>query len=179
MKHVVHLFGAAGSGTSTLARYICDKTGWYFMDTDDYYWAPADIPYTVKRDIPDRIEMMCRDIEEHGNVVISGALSGWGDVLIPYFTLAIRVETDTSIRIERLRRREREHFGSRIDQGGDMYENHREFIEWASQYDEGGLEIRSKARHDEWEKLLKCPVVQVDGALPLEENYEIISKYCL
>lgn len=51
--------------------------------------------------------------------MISGAISGWGDVLIPYFTLAVRVETDAEVRIERLRKRERDHFGSRIDPGGD------------------------------------------------------------
>ena len=58
-----------------------------------------------------------------------------------------------------------------------MYDNHREFIEWASQYDEGGLDIRSRARHDEWQKLLQCPLLEVDGALPVETNYEKIKPY--
>ena len=176
-KNVVHIFGGAGSGTSTLGRYISSVNGWFFMDTDDYYWEDAAVPYTVKRDIPDRVRLMTEDIEKHENVVISGALSGWGDVLIPYFTLAVRVETDAAVRIERLRKRERDHFGSRIDPGGDMYDNHREFIEWASQYDEGGLDIRSRARHDEWQKLLQCPLLEVDGALPVETNYEKIKPY--
>ena len=34
-----------------------------------------------------------------------------------------------------------------------MYENHRQFIEWASNYDNGDVNMRSKAKHDEWEKL--------------------------
>ena len=173
----VHIFGGAGSGTSTLGRYICSRTGWFFMDTDDYYWEDTAVPYTVKREIPDRIALIVRDIESHDNIVLSGALSGWGDVLIPYFTLAVRVETDQEIRLERLRKREREHFGSRIDPGGDMYDNHREFIEWAAQYEEGGLDIRSRARHDEWQKLLQCPLVEVDGAQPVEYNFNIIEKY--
>ena len=175
--NVLHIFGGAGSGTSTLGRYICSRTGWFFMDTDDYYWLPEDPPFTYKREIPDRIELMLRDISEHDDVVISGALSGWGDVFIPYFTLAVRVETDAAVRLERLRKREREHFGSRLDPGGDMYQNHIEFMEWAAQYDEGGLDIRSKARHDEWQKLLQCPLVQVDGAQPPEYNYEKIKEY--
>ena len=45
-------------------------------------------------------------------------LVDWSDELIPLFTLAIRVETDTAIRIDRLKRRERERFGNRIDLGG-------------------------------------------------------------
>lgn len=44
-----------------------------------------------------------------------------GDVLIPYFTLAIRIEIQQSLRIERLIQREKESFGSKIEIGGDMY----------------------------------------------------------
>ncbi len=121
--------------------------------------------------------MMSADIKEHENVVISGSLGGWGDVLIPCFSLAIRLQIDADIRIERLRKREKEHFGSRIDIGGDMYENHLEFIEWAKTYDNGDLTVRSKAQHDEWQKQLHCPLVLLDGNVSLEENFELICKY--
>lgn len=175
-KRVIHLYGASGSGTSTIGRFISTKMNYYFMDTDNYFWEPTDPPYTTKRAISERIELMKKDIDEHDNVVISGSLVDWGDELIPLFTLAIRVETATPIRVERLKQREREHFGSRIDCGGDMYDNHLEFIEWASAYDEGGLDMRSKTKHDEWQKLLLCPIVLVDGSLPVETNFGIIKR---
>ena len=92
------------------------------------------------------------------------------------FPNLIRVETDTEIRIDRLKRRERERFGNRIDLGGDMYENHREFIDWAASYDRGGLDMRSKAKHDEWQKLLQCRQILLDGSLPVEKNFEIIQQ---
>ena len=76
-KNVVHIFGGAGSGTSTLGRYISSVNGWFFMDTDDYYWEDSAVPYTVKREIPDRVRLMTEDIVKHDNIVISGALSGW------------------------------------------------------------------------------------------------------
>ncbi|MDD3363272.1 MAG: hypothetical protein PHW34_16560 [Hespellia sp.] len=63
--------------------------------------------------------------------MISGSLADWGDELIPLFTLAIRLVTDTDIRIERLKDRENQKVGDRIMLGGDMYTNHTEFIEWA------------------------------------------------
>ena len=96
---------------------------------------------------------MREDIERYENVVISGSLVDWGDELIPLFTLAIRVETDTKIRLERLKTREREKFGSRVDYGGDMYEHHVEFINWAASYDDGGIDMRSKVKHDNWQKI--------------------------
>ncbi len=147
------------------------------MDTDDYFWENSDTPYTVKRETQKRLELMKNDIAKYGNAVISGALVKWGNELIPLFTLAIRLETDVKTRIERLRNRERAKFGSRIDIGGDMYETHCNFIEWASAYDNGGLEMRSKAQHDEWQKLLKCRQIRLDGSMPAEDNFEKIKMF--
>ena len=176
-RKVIHLFGASGSGTSTLGRYIAQQSGFYFMDTDDYFWAPTDPPYTASRPVTERLELIRKDIDLHEQAVLSGSLVDWGDELIPLFTLAVRVVTPTAVRIERLRKRERDKFGSRIDPGGDMYDNHNDFIKWAALYDDGGTDMRSKARHDEWQKLLRCPLVIVDGSLPAETNWESIKRH--
>ena len=178
MKNIIHIFGASGSGTSTLGRKISKELGYKFMDTDDYFWLPTDPKYTQKRPTDERLRLMKKDIEAAENVVISGSLTDWGDELIPLFTLAIRLVVDVDIRIERLRKREREQFGSRIDEGGDMYQNHREFIEWARAYDTGSVEMRSKAKHDEWQKLLVCEVLVLDGSDDLNDNFaKIKEKY--
>lgn len=178
MKNIIHIFGASGSGTSTLGRKISKELGYKFMDTDDYFWLPTDPKYTQKRPTDERLRLMKKDIEAAENVVISGSLTDWGDELIPLFTLAIRLVVDVDIRIERLRKREREQFGSRIDEGGDMYQNHREFIEWARAYDTGSVEMRSKAKHDEWQKLLTCEVLVLDGSDDLNDNFaKIKEKY--
>lgn len=170
MKNIIHIFGPSGAGTSTLGRKICRELGYTFMDTDDYYWLPTDPPYTEKRDVQERLRLIKEDIVKAEDVVLSGALSGWGDELIALFTLAVRLETETEIRLERLRRRERQAFGTRIDPGGDMYQNHKEFLAWAAAYDTGGVDMRSRARHDTWQKLLKCSLLELDGAASLEEN---------
>ena len=174
---VIHLFGASGSGTSTLGRFIADQMDCFFMDTDDYYWMPTAPQYTTSRPIPERLAMMRRDIAAQKRVVISGSLVDWGDELIPLFTLAIRVETATAVRIARLRARERARFGSRLDPDGDMYAHHEKFIRWASDYDGGDIYMRSKAMHDQWQKQLTCPLVTVDGNLPVEANLVMIKPY--
>jgi hypothetical protein len=61
-------------------------------------------------------------------------------------------------------------FGERISPGGDMYIHHIEFIEWARKYDTGSVDMRSKAKHDEWQKLLQCKQIVLNGADDLEEN---------
>jgi hypothetical protein len=57
-----------------------------------------------------------------------------------------------------------------------MYENHQEFLNWAAAYDDGGLDMRSKAKHDEWQMKLCCKHIIVDGSLPLEKNFQNDSK---
>ena len=173
-KTIIHIYGASGSGTSTLGRYISNKMGYLFMDVDDYFWEPTDPPYTVKRSFDKRLELMKKDIAKSDNIVISGSLVDWGDELIPLFTTVIRLVTDTAIRIERLKKREKEHFGERIELGGDMYQNHRDFIEWAVSYDDGDLNMRSKAKHDEWQKLLRCKQILLNGSNTLEYNFNKI-----
>lgn len=176
MKNVIHIYGASGSGTSTLGRKISEELGYKFIDTDDYFWLPTNPQYTTKRSKEERIALMKKDILENENVVISGSLVDWGDELIPLFTLAIRLVTDTDIRIERLKTREKQKFGDRIIPDGDMYTNHMEFIEWARKYDTGSVNMRSKAKHDEWQKLLQCKQIVLNGADELEENFENVKR---
>ena len=176
LKQVIHIFGASGSGTSTLGREIANRLGYRFMDTDDYFWMPTDPKYTLKRPVEERIAQMRRDIEEADNVVISGSLVDWGDELIPLFTLAIRLKTETAIRIERLKRRERAAFGSRLDIGGDMYQNHQAFLEWAAAYDTGDTNMRSSAKHDVWQKLLDCELLILNGGNDLEDNFRTVQE---
>lgn len=45
VKHI-HILGASGSGTTTLARALAVKTGYAHFDTDDYFWLPTKVPFT-------------------------------------------------------------------------------------------------------------------------------------
>ena len=174
MKRVIHIFGASGSGTSTLGRALAEKTGFRFMDTDDYYWLPAEPMYTLKRPIPERLALMVRDLDECSDAVLSGSLAGWGDPLIPRFTLAVRLVTPTPVRMERLKQREYARYGRRILPGGDLFEQSQAFLAWAAQYDDGLPPLRSRALHDLWQQKLSCPLLTLDGTLPLDELAEAV-----
>ncbi len=176
-KNVIHIYGASGSGTTTLAKHIHKNMNYFFMDTDDYFWLPTNPPYIEKRKIQERVQLMREDIEKYDKIVISGSLVNWGNELIPFFSLAVRLVTDTDIRIARLKEREKRKFGSRIEKGGDMYQNHLEFIEWAAKYDNGDINMRSKAQHDEWQKLLKCKQIVLNGTDNLDYNLQQVKNY--
>ena len=119
---------------------------------------------------------MKQNMDAAENVVISGSLVGWGDGLIPYFTLCVRTVVDPDVRLERLYQRELARFGARILPGGDMHEANQEFLRWARGYEDGPLTTRSRAMHDQWQQMLRCPCVTVYTTGPLEDTLAVIRR---
>lgn len=171
MINIIHIFGASGSGTTTLAKAIDEAFGHTHLDTDDYFWTPTDPPYTIKRTPYERQQLLKADIAKNEKCVISGSLCGrnnsWGDIFIPLFDLVIFIDTPTDIRIKRIEEREYRRWGNRILPGGDMYDKHTAFIEWAKTYDTGGIEQRSRTLHMWWMEKLSCPVITIGGRLSI------------
>lgn len=165
----LHIFGASGSGTTTLARAIATAWAVPHADTDDYFWEPTDPPYAAKRDPADRLRLMEELFVPRSAWVLSGSLVGWGEPLVPTFDAVVFVTVDPATRIERLRTREVQRYGSRIEPGGDLEVAHAEFIEWARGYDDPDFTGRSRVVHELWLADLPCPVTRVDGGRPLDE----------
>lgn len=176
MKYrAIHITGASGSGTTTLARRICETYGYVHFDTDDFFWEPSDPPYTRKRAIAERQRLLANALDGACAWALSGSLTDWGDLFIPRFDLVIYVSAPVEVRLRRLRAREHEQFGARILPGGDMFEEHQAFLDWAMQYDTGGMDMRSEAMHRAWLKQLPCPVIRADGTVPPEENLLLLN----
>ncbi len=165
----IHILGASGSGTTTLGEVLRDRFGYTLLDSDDFFWLPTDPKFTTPRPVEERQRLLSEAIAKAEKWVLSGSSCRWGDRFIPLFEKVILVETPTEIRIERLKRRELDRFGKRVLPGGDMYKDHREFLAWAERYDSAGPEQRSRAMHEEWLRKVTCPVVVVDGTLPVDE----------
>ncbi len=177
MKQVIHIYGASGSGTSTLGREISKRLGYVFLDTDDFFWKRTNPMYSEKRSPEEAVTMIFEKIRTLDQVVLCGSLVDWGDELIKEFTLAVRLDTETKVRLHRIKEREYKKFGARILPEGDMYEQHLRFLEWAGKYDTGSAHMRSREKHDQWQKLLPCPQLNLSGEDPLEKNVEKIEDF--
>ncbi|MNI95060.1 hypothetical protein D3C73_1532660 [compost metagenome] len=81
------------------------------------------------------------------------------------------------IRLQRLKEREAHRYGENILLGGSMYEQSKAFLEWASLYDDGGLEVRSKALHEQWMSDLICPILRIEGNNSVSERVNIVLEY--
>jgi uridine kinase len=98
-------------------------------------------------------------------------MDDWGAQLLnDVIDLVVFVSTPMDIRLTRLREREARHFGAEaIAEGSWRHQETEKFIEWASHYDDGTREGRSRSRHEAWLSTLRCPVLRVDGSHRLEE----------
>ncbi|WP_420347097.1 AAA family ATPase [Pelagibius sp.] len=159
----LHITGASGSGTSTLGHALSEHLGVARFDTDEFYWQPGDPPYTLKRPVEERLRLLNRAFAEAGSWVLSGSIGHWGAPLIPQFDLVIFLSVPTGVRLERLRRREVERYGNRIEPGGDRHDASIAFLEWAAEYEIGPPEGRSREMHETWLETLPCPVLRLEG----------------
>jgi adenylate kinase family enzyme len=169
----IHILGASGCGTTTLGTALAERLEAPQLDTDDYFWEPSEPPFQTPRPRDERQAQLARDLDAHASWVLSGSLCGWGDVFIPRFDGVVFLRVTTEVRLARLRERELVRFGeAALSPGGAMHENHREFLDWAAAYDDGGLSMRSLARHREWLERLPCPVLRLEGVLAVDEQVE-------
>jgi len=166
----IHVTGASGAGVTTLGRALADALAIPHHDTDDYFWQPTSPPYQHNRAKADRLRLMQEMFLGRAEWVLSGSLDGWGDPLISHFDLVVFLHTAHAIRLKRLRARETMRFGAdAVPPGGSRHQAMEDFIEWASRYDDGGLDIRSFQKHQAWLATLPCPVLRLDGARPLPD----------
>jgi len=127
----VHIVGASGSGTTTLARALAPELGATALDSDDYFWLPTQPPFRDRRDRALRHQLVIADLKHHPRAILSGAIIGWGDDLEHAFDLVVFLSLPHELRVRRLRERELARYG----------QINEPFIAWAAGYDDD-------ARHD-------------------------------
>ena len=169
MKYkIIHIVGASGAGTSTLGQALEREYGYKWLDTDGYFWQKTDPPFVKSLPHEERVKLLSAAIQEYPKCVISGSLCGWGDVFIPQFDMVVFLDTPTDVRIKRIEKREAERFGERIGKGGDMYDNHIDFIEWAKGYDASN-DGRCRKVHEDWLQNIPCPILRLDGTNTIDD----------
>jgi adenylate kinase family enzyme len=158
----VHIVGASGSGTTTLARALAPALGATALDSDDYFWWPTDPPFRDRRDRAVRHRLVMADLVQHPRAILSGAIIGWGDDVEHAFDLVVFLSLPHDLRVSRLRARELARYG-RINEP---------FIAWAAGYDDDPptSPTRNRRRQLEWLTARRCPVLRLEGDLTVAER---------
>lgn len=173
---VFHVFGASGSGTTTLGAALAADLDVLHLDADDFYWRKTDPPYRIKVPPEERVDAILARVADHDRWVLSGSLCSWSSRLLHLFDVAVLVRLDPTERMRRLRAREYERYGARIDPGGDRHDEHLAFIAWAEKYDTEKAPLRTLHLHQQWLETLACRKFEVDSAVSVEALVQEIKQ---
>jgi adenylate kinase family enzyme len=170
----IHIFGASGSGTTTLAATLAEKTDYEHFNTDSYYF--TQFPRT--RHPLMRNSLLDTHLRSTELWILSGALCGWGDFTRIFFDLVVFLWVPTKVRLARLKERELKKYGDIIFKP-NSYENKRYqmFMKWASVYDTGGYNMRSRNQHERWINQLSSPVIRLEGDKTVDDNINTVLDF--
>ncbi len=173
----IHIFGASGSGTTTLAKTLAKTVGSPHYDTDTYFWMPTTPPFQTIRERAERQTLLRQDLTSHEHWILSGSLCGWGDFAIPLFEMVVFLWLPPAIRMQRLKQREMLRYGPHIDDPTHPgHHEHVTFLEWAAAYDTGGMDTRSTVRHEAWLATVLCPVIRIEGDHTIQEKLSLVMR---
>ncbi len=105
-------------------------------------------------------------ITKNNRFAFSAVKGDYGDKLITSLECIIMIDVPKQIRSQRVRDRSFEKYGDRILAGGDLFEKENS---WFVQTDS-----RSDDYVTSWLETMPCPIIRIDGALPIEENVEYL-----
>ncbi|MVM37446.1 AAA family ATPase [Spirosoma sp. HMF3257] len=172
----VHIFGASGSGVTTLGNALSNQISLSYFDTDYFFWEPSDPPFTVKRNPIERNNQLRSELRKHSNFIVGGSLVSWGDEWLSAFDLAVFLWIPPDIRLDRLRKREFARYGSVIYENEHRNRLFEEFIDWASGYDNPLSTRRSLVVHENWMQKLTCPILDLRGDYTVQERLDAVTK---
>ncbi|MCL2408072.1 MAG: AAA family ATPase [Oscillospiraceae bacterium] len=166
MSRGIIVFGASGSGQTTLGKELAAQLNFQHFDLDDYHWRwDTEIPYTIFRPAQERIAHLMADISKYPNFVMSGSMWSIRKSFEPMFDLGVFVTAPADIRAERVRLRVLARWGDKAQPPNDMLN-----------YDTAAPSELGRKQHEQWITELPCPVVRVDGLIDPRENAAYIIK---
>ena len=131
----VLISGGPGSGCTSTAAKISERTGIPVFDSDAFFHKPTDPPFQEQYSREERRAMVSATLAQAPHWLLSGSIATWG-VDFTRATHGVFLNVPALVRVQRLLERQRSQFGDRIDPGGDMHSEHEAFIEWAAAYEE-------------------------------------------
>lgn len=184
----IAIFGLNGAGKSTLTHALAKDLNYYEMDVEDYYFPEQkksrqnaleniatnaadfskELPYSNSRSKEEVQEALLKDVKEHSDFIFAGVNMNWCEEILSRIEFAFWVKAPLEKRLERIQHREEKRFGARALQGGDMYEQQKEFRKVVASREEKSLEACVQK--------FSCPVVILDGTLPVELNIKKIKE---
>lgn len=162
--------GLNGSGKSTLGKALAEKIGYYFIDNETLFFPKTDTNYMFAspRSKKEVEKLLMDEVREHENFVFAAVKGNYGEEILPLYKYIVLIDVPKDIRMQRVRERSFQKFGSRMMPGGDLYEQEEVFMNMVS--------ARTKQYVEEWVDSIEAFVIRVDGTKPVKENVKNIAE---
>lgn len=171
----IHIFGASGSGVTTLGRALSRKLNIDYFDSDDFFWLKTEIPFTLKQDPVIRNAAISERLSNTRHWVFGGSIIHWGPDIFPSFDLIVFLYLDPDIRLERIRKREHERYGDEIIINPERKEIFEKFMKWTKDYDYNtGIANRTLDAHREWLSTIHNPLLELSGDINVQQKIKMI-----
>ena len=160
--------GLNGTGKSTIGSILAERLGYNFIDNEDLFHPKIDPGYIFSNPRSrEEVELILNTmISENNQFVFSAVKGDYGENLIAALDYAILIEVPREIRIQRVKERSYQKFGKRMLPGGDLYEQE---CAWFTL-----VENRSEDYVSKWIEQINCPVIRLDGTLPVMDNIDYL-----
>jgi adenylate kinase family enzyme len=139
----VLISGGPGAGCTSTAKLIGSKLDLPVFDSDSFFHKPTDPPFQKQYSPDERRQLAMAALSASSDWILSGSVATWG-LNLPTVHFGAFLDIPKEERLRRLELRERERFGSRIDIGGDLHSENKNFMAWASGYEERSGRGRNK-----------------------------------
>ncbi len=160
--------GLNGCGKSTLGKMLAGHLGWEFIDNEDLYFPKTDPGYffSAPRSREEVIRLLEEKIEAGPRFVFASVKGDYGDKLLAALEYIVLLEVPKEIRSRRVRERSFRRFGERMLPGGDLYEKETTWFRLT--------DLRGEDYTERWLETVKCPVIRLDGTVPVCQNLETL-----
>ncbi|MBY3219418.1 hypothetical protein HFO21_34555 [Rhizobium laguerreae] len=176
----IHIFGAAGAGSTTLGSLLSGRLSIKQIDVDQLTWDHTTRPFGGRHPRKIRSARVRAEIECETSAIVTGSLCGWGDKLVERFDIGIFLHVPTAERLRRINLRQTERFGpDAIAPGGEYYGDHEALMTWAGLYDYSAPNTRSYAQHRQWMRKQKYPILTLRGIAHARSVLDLGLSYIL
>ncbi len=170
-KNVILVCGLNGVGKSMLGKALAQDLHYRFVDIEDIYFSKQDnpdYPYEKSRPYEETVSLLTEMVGQGEPIVLASVTGHFGDAFLSCLKCAICVEVPREIRLKRVYDRSYQLFGQKSTEGGAFYPQIQAFHAFCESRDEQLVE--------NWLTNTVCPVIRVDGTLPIDENVRMIVK---
>ena len=163
--------GLNGAGKSTLAKALAERLKLRFIDMEELYFSAQDnpdYPYQKSRPYEEVVSLLAEILSNENDVVFASVTGRFGDAFVSRLKCVVSVEVPREIRLKRVYDRSYMRFGDKGCEGGAYYEQIQSFHEFCAARDENLV--------NDWLSTISCPILRVDGTLPISDNVNRIAE---